>query len=162
MRRPRQLAVVPVLAAALLGVTPDSTVLAKPTPKVERARVRFPTFQVAGGGGGVLSLRVSKTTELSESSSKGHYVLRVKNARIAVRNDAHVLHAEHFDSTVLEARLKSAGADVLFDVSLRADVAPVKNVRPVTAEERAEEPHKEASPDEVVITLEFPSAPAKP
>lgn len=161
MRSPRQLVLLPALAAALLlGAEGPPAAIAKPTPKVERARVRFPTFQLARNGASVLSLRVSKTTELTEGSRKGHYTLVVKNARIAVRNDAHVLHAEHFESAVLEARLKTAGSDVLFDVSLRADVTPVKTVRAVTAEERAEEPHKEASTEEVVITLEFPSAPA--
>lgn len=162
MRSWRPFLVLPALLAALVASAREpgpAPAHAKPAAKVERARVRFPTFQLTEGGATLLSFRVSKTTELVEASQKGHYLLTVKNARIAVRNDAHVLHAEHFDSAVLQARLRSAGSDVLFDVSLRADVAPVRNVRPVTAEERAEEPHKEASSDEVVITLEFPRAP---
>ena len=160
MRTSRRFLLFPVLAAvvswATLGV--GSVARAKPSAKVERARVSFPTFQLGAGGQSTLSLRVSQNSDLTETVSRGHYVLRVKNARIGVRNDAHVLHAEHFESAVLQAQLKSAGKDVLFDVSLRSDVAAIKTVRPVTAEERAEEPHREASTAEVVITLEFPSA----
>ena len=165
MRSWRPFLVLPVLAGALLsaaGVSFPSAAQAKPSAKVERARVRFPTFQLGQAGTSLLSLRISRSSDLVETSAAGHYVLRVKNARIAVKNDAHVLHAEHFDSAVLDARLKNAGTDVVFDVSLRAAVTPVKTVRAVTPEERAEEPHKEISTEEVVVTLEFPSAPAAP
>lgn len=154
MRSWRPTLVLAALAAAL--ATPSA--MAK--PKVARATVSFPTFQLSRDGKTTLAMRVSQSPEIEESSAKGHYVLRLKNARIGVRNDAHVLHAEHFDSAVLEARLKAAGSDVLFDVTLRADLKPTRSVRAVTAEERAEEPHKEASSAEVVVTLEFPSAPA--
>ena len=132
--------------------------MAKPT--VPRAIVSFPTFQLGSDGRTTLAMRVSQSPEIEESRSKGHHLLRLKNARIGVRNDAHVLHTEHFESAVLAARLKAAGNDVLFDVTLRSDVTPTRTVRAVTAEERAEEPHEEASSTEVVVTLEFPSAPA--
>lgn len=148
-----------VLVAFALAVASAPAALAR-APKTPRVNVSFPTFELAADGRTTLAMRVSRETALEETSSKGHYVLRLKNARIGVRNDAHVLHAEHFDSAVLEARLRSAGNDVLFDVTLRSDVAPTRSVRAVTAEERAEEPHKEASSAEVVVTLEFPSAPA--
>lgn len=144
------------LVLAVLALAPSA--LAK--PKVERARVSFPTFQLSSDGKTTLAMRVSQQPELEETGGKGHYVLRLKNARIAVKNDSHVLHTEHFDCAVLEARLKSAGNDVLFDVTLRADVTPTRSVRAVTAAEHAEEPHQEASSAEVVVTLEFPSAPA--
>jgi hypothetical protein len=145
-----------LVAVAAVAIGPGA--LAK--SKVPRATVSFPTFQLGSDGRTTLAMRVSQSPEVEESSPKGHYLLRLKNARIGVRNDAHVLHAEHFESAVLEARLKAAGNDVLFDVTLRSDVTPVRSVRAVTAEERAEEPHKEASSAEVVVTLEFPSAPA--
>ncbi len=149
-----------VLVAFALGIASAPPAALAKSPQTPRANVSFPTFQLTGDGTTILTMRLSQETPLEETSSKGHYVLRLKNSRIGVRNDAHVLHAEHFDSAVLEARLRAAGNDVLFDVTLRADVTPTRAVRPVTPEERAEEPHKQESSAEVVVTLEFPSAPA--
>ncbi len=152
-------------AAVVVGVlgasawTFGASWLAEAKPKVSRSQqsvVSYPTFQLEADGRTTLALRVSKAPEVEESTQKGHYFLRIKNARILVRNDAHVLHAEHFDSAVLEARLKSAGNDVLFDVTLRTAVTPTRSVRAVTDAERAEEPHKDLASSAVVVTLEFP------
>lgn len=151
--------------AGMLGagvLTLGSAWLAEAKPKTERVIVSYPTFQLEADGRTTLALRTSKSPELEESTQRGHYLLRVKNARILVRNDAHVLHAEHFDSAVLEARLKPVGNDVLFDVTLRNEVTPVRNVRPVTDAERAEEPHKDAASSAVVVTLEFPRVSKSP
>lgn len=121
----------------------------------------YPTFEVAADGRTTLSFRLSSSeVVVEESASRGQFQLRIKNARIGVRNDSHTLRAEHFASPVASARLHQQGHDVLFTVQLRAPSVPVRSQRATTAEERAERRAKTMTRavEEVSVSLEFPPA----
>ncbi len=115
------------------GVTPDND---RTPPRhgaaqrdAERRLVTWPGFQMRPGGGSRFFLQVNQTAQTELVRNEDRVELLVRGTRTHVRNTRLPLETRFFNTPVTRARVEVRGDDVVFVMTMRADVMPTVTSR---------------------------------
>ncbi len=90
----------------------------------------LPGFEELADGASRLFVELTKTVAVDEKKTRGTLTYVLKGAHVRLRNNTNALVTVHFNTPVTRARLVPSGANTLFVVELRADVAPTWKMIP--------------------------------
>jgi hypothetical protein len=90
----------------------------------------LPGFEELADGASRLFVELTKTVSVDEKKARGTLTYVLKGAHVRLHNNTNALVTVHFNTPVTRARLVPNGANTLFVVDLRADVAPTWKMIP--------------------------------